>query len=64
MIALDKAEESEQEIIYGAISIGELWRFGKLVRADKVIYEDINLFRVPTDLSELMSILVGILEEK
>ena len=64
LIALDKADESEQKIIYGAVSIGEAWRFGKLARAEKIISEDTNLFRVPTDLSELMSILVGILEEK
>jgi hypothetical protein len=62
LIALDKADESEQQIIYGAISIGEAWRFGKLVRQEKRIYEDINLFRVPADLPELLRILIGILE--
>lgn len=64
LIALDKADESDQKIIYGAISIGEAWRFGKLVRADNVICEDINLFRVPTDLAELLHILIGILGDK
>lgn len=62
MIAFDMAAESEQEIIYGAISIGDIWRFGKLIRNSKSIYEDINSFSVPTDLEELLQILIGILE--
>lgn len=64
LIAFDRAEGSEQEILYGAISIGEIWRFGKLNRTEKRIFEDINLFRVPTDLPDLMSILIGILENE
>ncbi len=64
MIAFDKADESEQEIIYGAISIGDVWRFGKLERQSKLIYEDINSFSVPTDLEELIQMLVGILKGK
>ena len=64
MIALDKADENEQKVIYGAITIGEVWRFGKLHRPEKKIFEDINLFRVPTDLQSLMEVLVGVLENE
>ncbi|MBC7797814.1 MAG: hypothetical protein H7Z37_13155 [Pyrinomonadaceae bacterium] len=62
LIAFDKADENEQEIIYGAISIGDIWRFGALHRADKLLLEDVGLFRVPLDLKDLMQILIGILE--
>jgi hypothetical protein len=64
MIAFDIADQSEQEIIYGAISIGDVWRFGKLIRKSKSIYEDINSFSIPSNLDAVIKILVGILEGK
>lgn len=33
-------------------------------RQTQQITEDINLFRVPADLSDLLSVLVGILEDR
>jgi hypothetical protein len=64
MIAFDIADTSDQEIIYGAISIGDVWRFGKLVRKSKSIYEDINSFGIPSNLEAVIKMLVGILEGK
>jgi len=62
MIALDKYEESQvPEILYGAITIGEVWRFALLKRQTKTIVKDINLFRFPQDTKELLTILTGIL---
>ena len=44
---------------YGAITTGNIWQFAHL-RGD-LITQDLNLYRVPTDLSDLVSILTGIL---
>jgi hypothetical protein len=62
LIAIDQADETDKEIIFGAISIGELWQFGTLDRKTKVVNEDLNQFLVPVGLEKLMRVLVGILE--
>ncbi|MEO1432292.1 MAG: hypothetical protein AAFV71_25145 [Cyanobacteria bacterium J06633_8] len=45
LIALSQVEE--QDIYYGAVTIGDVWRFGKLDRVNRVVTQDINLFKVP-----------------
>lgn len=61
LIALDQyEEENSPEIIYGAISIGEVWRFTILQRNNKTLIKDINLFRFPQDAQELIAVLLGI----
>ena len=60
--ALDQWTTSEETILYGALSTGDLWRFARLDRGTKTITQDVNLFRVPADLSELARVLVGILQ--
>jgi len=37
LIALDKYLESEQELLYGAITLGDVWRFGVLERSNKLL---------------------------
>jgi hypothetical protein len=59
--ALDQWMISEEPILYGALSTGDLWRFARLDRGTKTITQDVNLFRVPADLAELSRVLVGIL---
>jgi hypothetical protein len=44
----------------GAVTTGEDWRFGIYKRADKIIIEDIKLYRVPEEVDLLVKILVGI----
>lgn len=61
MIAIDQWIESDQPIIYGAISTGNIWQFGKFNRQTRVVTQDLNLFRVPADLDDLLRILVKIL---
>ena len=51
----------EQNVFYGAVTIGNVWQFGRLDSSDKTIVQDINLFKVPDDLDSLTSVLVGIL---
>ena len=60
LIALSEIEE--QDIFYGAVTIGNIWQFGKLDKVKKEIYQDLNLFKIPDDLLELGKVLVGILE--
>ncbi|MCC5620315.1 hypothetical protein [Nostoc sp. CHAB 5715] len=60
LIALSQIEE--QPFQYGAVTIGDVWRFGRLdVKAQQII-EDIKIYSLPDDLEALMKILVGIVE--
>jgi hypothetical protein len=47
--------------LYGAVTTGNLWQFGKLDKIEKTIYQDLNLFKIPDDLLYLGKILLGIL---
>ena len=60
LIAL--AEVEEQDVFYGAVTIGEAWRFGRLDKSHRQIAQDLNLYKVPDELEILMSILVAIVE--
>jgi len=61
LIALSQFEE--KSILYGAVTIGDVWRFGKIDLNTQQIIQDINLFKIPDDLENLVQVLVGILEE-
>ena len=61
LIAIDQWIESDQPIIYGAISTGNIWQFGQFNRQTRIVTQDLNLFRVPADLEHLLRILVKIL---
>lgn len=59
LIALSQV--TQQDILYGAVTIGNLWQFGKLDKVEKAIYQDLNLFKIPDDLLDLGKVLLGIL---
>ncbi len=61
LVALDRWLETPLPVLYGAVSIGNVWQFGLLERERKHVTQDLNLFRVPADLKELLSVLVAIL---
>ncbi|MBI1930040.1 hypothetical protein HYR99_38035 [Candidatus Poribacteria bacterium] len=63
LVALDQWLESSLESLYGAVSIGNIWQFGILDRPAKGVTQDLNLYRVPADLEDLLKILVAILCE-
>jgi hypothetical protein len=44
LIALDKYLESEQELLYGAITLGDVWRFGVLDRSNKLLKKDMEAY--------------------
>ncbi len=60
LIAL--AQLQELESVYGAVTIGDAWRFGHLDAVKKTITQDIALYRIPDDLAQVLGVLVGILE--
>lgn len=61
LVALDQWTRSPATTLYGIVTTGEDWRFGRLDRPDRVVYQDPRRYRVPEELSELVSILLGIL---
>jgi hypothetical protein len=60
LIAL--AQSQELDSIYGAVTIGDAWRFGHLDAVRQQVTQDIALYTIPDDLAQVMGILVGILE--
>jgi len=62
LIALDKLEDNENiEYIYGAVTLGDIWKFGILDRKNKHIIKNIHSHTIPEDTAEVFSILMGIL---
>jgi hypothetical protein len=62
LIAMDQYLDATSDFLYGAITIGDMWRFGTLERQHKRILKDIDSFRVPLDLEELFQVFIGILK--
>lgn len=62
LVALDRwVEDSPESRLYGAVSTGDVWKFGFLERAEKRVVEDVNTYSVPTDIEDVAGILVGLL---
>ena len=61
LIALDKSLDNQSLILYGAVTNGDDWKFATLHREQKLVTEDIKLYRVPEGLEDLVRVLVGIL---
>jgi len=62
LIALEQWFDTGERILRGAFSTGTIWQFGMFVRQSRQITQDLNLYRVPADLEELLRSLVGILD--
>ena len=62
LIAVDHWSSIDNSILYGAVSIGNIWQFVILHRESKQITQDLNLYRVPNDLEILMKILVALMK--
>lgn len=58
MIALDQWIESDQTLLQGAVSTGNIWQFGQFNRQSRKITQDLDLYRVPADLDSLLRILI------
>ena len=62
LIAFDNWFPIDHPILYGAVSIGNIWQFVILHRESKEITQDLNLYRVPNDLEILMKTLVALMK--
>lgn len=62
LAALDLRSSTQGDVLYGAVTTGDLWRFGRLDRRAKVITEDTSFYRVPDELSQILGILAGVLQ--
>jgi hypothetical protein len=63
LIAMDKYEEdSPSEFLYGAVSTGDIWKFGILQRKKKHLIKDIHSYRIPEDTKKIFSVLMGIIK--
>ncbi len=58
LIALDQWIESDQPVLQGAISTGNVWQFGQLDRQSRQVTQDLDLYRVPADVEELLRVLI------
>lgn len=63
LIALDLWTESDSVLLYGAVTTGDIWKFGKLDRRKKQVQQDITLYTLPDDLEVIMRILLDVLNE-
>lgn len=61
LIALAMLDDAPA-LLYGAVTIGNVWIFGTLERATQRITQDVASYTLPDDLVDLVKILVGILE--
>ena len=61
LICLDQWERSpkleQQPVLLGAVTTGEVWRFGRLDRHTKQITENVSVYTVPDDLATIMKLL-------
>lgn len=61
LIALSRVEVN-QKILYGAVTIGSAWLFGRFDVAKQQITQDLSLYPVPKNLGDVMEILMGLLK--
>lgn len=62
LVALDQWCDDAQPVLPGAVSTGDIWQFGTLQRATKLVTQDVHLYRVPADVEQVLRILVVALE--
>ncbi len=60
LIALQQWSESEHPILYGSVTTGDIWKLAQLHSFEHRIVQDLNLYRIPADLEDLMRIFIAI----
>ncbi len=62
LVAVDRwAVDSTERLLHGAVSTGDVWKFGILDREEKSVTEDIDVYGVPKDIEDVLAILAAIL---
>ncbi len=59
---MEQYQDEPPEQLYGAVTVGDMWRFGLLEGSTKRILKDIDSFRIPLDLDELFQVFLGVLQ--
>lgn len=62
LVALDQWTQQDAPVIYGAVTTGDSWRFGQLLRAERKILQDTKLYSIPLELEKLLIVLLGIIQ--
>ena len=62
LIGFSQYNEDSKNLLYGAVTVGNIWQFGLLDVKNKILHKDIDAFLVPADLEKLFSVLLGILK--
>jgi hypothetical protein len=62
LIALDFYEDNQKiEVIYGAVTLGDVWKFATLNRKTKQLIKNIDSHVIPSHTDEVFTILMGIM---
>ncbi|MEZ4867429.1 MAG: hypothetical protein R3C14_39250 [Caldilineaceae bacterium] len=61
LAALDLKQETTATQLYGIVSMGDGWQFGRLDRQNKVIIQDTEHYGVPMNTELLIRMMIGIL---
>jgi hypothetical protein len=62
LIALDAYEDNtEIETLYGAVTLGDVWKFATLNRQTKLLTKNIDTHVIPSHTDEVFAILMGIM---
>jgi hypothetical protein len=62
LVAVDSFAAEEIPILYGALTVGDTWRFAVLHRPEKRVVQDLRQYNVPDNLDDLLATLLGILQ--
>lgn len=62
LIALDQWTQQNTPVLYGIVTTGDIWKFGQFLRAERKILQDIYVYTIPSELTKLLSILLGIIQ--
>jgi len=61
LAALDRTADPAIPALYGAVSLGNLWQFARLDRAEARLCADLGTFDIAHNLNDLLQVLMGIL---
>lgn len=62
LIAFSQYNDDDNALLYGAVTVGNIWQFGLLDVKNKTLHKDIDTFLAPADLEKLFAVLLGILK--
>lgn len=61
LIALNQLTQKNTPVLYGAVTTGDVWKFGQFLRSERKILKDIEIYAIPSELEKLLATLLGII---